>query len=276
MQLIPTVLDSLVPAFLDLMQSVTPLLPLVTQLAGLLLGTAVPAITALLPPIIQLVGSGINVLVAAVQSMIGLIKPPIQAIVDVFKWLYNTLVGNSVIPDMVNGIGRWIGTTLVGFFRELPGKIVSAVGNIGSRMGEIGRNIVSGIWNGIQGMASTFYNQVSGFFSGIVNSVKSALGISSPSKVFATIGRFMMQGLSAGVDKTAGLVTASLNKVASLAAKTAMPDLSLPGVTVPDGLGSGRAIARTVVNVTNHYPQAEPTSVSVNRGLQYVGAIGVI
>ncbi|WP_433355639.1 phage tail protein [Microtetraspora malaysiensis] len=275
LNLIPALLDSLVPAFVQLMQTVTPLLPTLTQLAVMFISKVLPAVLPIIPELTKIT-EGFATFGAKVGEVVALVKPYIDQVVGVFTWMYNTLVGHSVIPDMVNGIGRWIGTTLVGFFRDLPGKIISAVGDIGSRVAQLGRDIVSGIWNGIQSMASTFYNQVRGFFSGIVDSVKGALGINSPSKVFATIGRFMMQGLAVGVDRTSGLVATSLNKVASLAAKTAMPDLSLPGVTVPDGLAGGRALSRTVVNVTNHYPQAEPTSVSVNRSLQYVGAIGVI
>ncbi len=39
-----------------------------------------------------------------------------------------------------------------------------------------------------------------------------------------------------------------------------------------DGLAATR---QTVVQVTNHYPQAEPTSITTNRALQYVAAMGL-
>jgi hypothetical protein len=32
---------------------------------------------------------------------------------------------------------------------------------------------------------------------------------------------------------------------------------------------------QTTVNVTNNYPQAEPTSRTVNRGLQYASVLGL-
>ncbi|MEU1880835.1 hypothetical protein ABZ470_26310 [Streptosporangium sp. NPDC020072] len=275
LDLIPAVRDQLVPAFLSLMRSITPLLPILTELGVMILSRAIPAIIPMISWLSNL-ASGFLKFGAVVGQVVASIKPYIDNAVAIFRWMYDVLVGHSIIPDMVNAIGRWIGTTLVGWFRDLPGKITSAVSSIGSTMAGIGRNIVSGVWQGIQSMASTFYANVSNFFSGIVNSVKSTLGIKSPSKVFAAIGRFMMQGLAVGVDKTAGLVTSSLSKVTSLAAKTALPNLPVPGVNIPEGLGGGRSMSRTVVNVTNHFPQAEPTSVTVNRSLQYVGAMGVI
>ena len=41
--------------------------------------------------------------------------------------------------------------------------------------------------------------------------MKKILGIASPSKVFAGLGKNIMQGLSVGIDKTAGLPQQSLS-----------------------------------------------------------------
>ena len=63
----------------------------------------------------------------------------------------------------------------------------------------IGSDIVSGVWNGIKNAASWFINQVKGFFSGIVDGVKDALGIGSPSKVFRDeIGKWLPPGVAQG------------------------------------------------------------------------------
>ena len=62
----------------------------------------------------------------------------------------------------------------------------------------IGSAIVDGIWQGIKGAIGAFTNNVKGFFTGIVDSVKKDLGIQSPSKVFAYIGEMMGEGLTVG------------------------------------------------------------------------------
>ena len=87
---------------------------------------------------------------------------------------------------------------------SIPDLVNSIVESFGSMIGSfvsIGGDIVNGIWAGIQGMWSTFYNNVTGFFSNIVSSVKSKLGIASPSKVFAEIGGFMAEGVGVGWNK---------------------------------------------------------------------------
>ncbi|NRQ31275.1 hypothetical protein HII36_05410 [Nonomuraea sp. NN258] len=274
LELVPILQNQLFPAFSSLFKAIEPLLPIFTELAVKFVEQVLKSspMIGLLTKLTQ----GFATFAVKVAEVINIIVPWIERVVAKFQWFYNVLIGHSIIPDLVNGIGRWLGTTLVGFFRDLPGKIKNAVSNIGSVMAGVAQSVVDGFWGKLQSLASNLYAKVSGFFSNIVKSAKDALGINSPSRVFAQIGHFMMRGMSIGIDKTRGLVVSSVKKAAALTAKTAMPDLSVPGVNVPEGLGGGRALSRTVVNVTNHYPQAEPTSVSVNRSLQYVGAIGVI
>lgn len=63
----------------------------------------------------------------------------------------------------------------------------------------IGSNIVSGIWNGISGSIGWITNKVKEFARGILDGIKSALGIHSPSKVFELeVGKNMALGLDEG------------------------------------------------------------------------------
>lgn len=48
----------------------------------------------------------------------------------------------------------------------------------------IGSNIVSGIWNGISNFIGCIASKVRGFARGILDGMRSVLGIHSPSKVF--------------------------------------------------------------------------------------------
>ncbi|MEV1167335.1 hypothetical protein [Nonomuraea sp. NPDC049784] len=275
LQLIPSLLNGLVPAFVQLATAILPVLPILTDLAVMAIQQVLPALIPILPMLTKL-GVGFALFGAKVAEIVTQIKPLIEKGVAIFQWMYDILVGHSIIPDMVNAIGKWIGTTLVGWFRDLPGNIRNAVSNIGSTMGGIAQDVVSGFWNKLQSLAGDLYNKISGFFSNIVESAKNALGIHSPSRVFAWVGSMIPAGMAKGITQGAGLVTSSLRKVAAMAASTAMPTLS-PGIDVPNRLaGGGLASGRTVIHQTNYYPQAEPTSTSVNRGLQLAGALGVI
>lgn len=74
-------------------------------------------------------------------------------------------------------------------FKELPGKIKT-----------IGSDIVKGLWNGIKNSVSWIKEKVGGFAKGILDSMKSALGIHSPSKkAEKEIGEQIANGVIKGV-----------------------------------------------------------------------------
>lgn len=80
--------------------------------------------------------------------------------------------------------------------------ITNATTNLPSSMENLGRSIVVGVWNGINRQSEWFYSYVNTFFTNIVNSVKSSLGINSPSKVFAAeVGAWIPPGVGLGVKK---------------------------------------------------------------------------
>lgn len=104
-----------------------------------------------------------------------------------------------------NAIGKltsWVtdmGNKGVEAVNALIDGVMSAAWNIGSQVVSIGEDIVNGVWSGIKSAAGWFRDQVKGFFSGIVNGIKGALGIGSPSKVFANeIGRWLPPGVAIG------------------------------------------------------------------------------
>ena len=68
-----------------------------------------------------------------------------------------------------------------------------------SNVANIGRNIVEGLWNGIKSAGSWIKDKVSGFAKGILDGMKSALGIHSPSTLFRDqVGKNIALGLGEG------------------------------------------------------------------------------
>ena len=64
---------------------------------------------------------------------------------------------------------------------------------------EIGKNIVSGLWNGICSAIGWLRDSIKGFAKGILDGIKSVLGIHSPSILFRDeVGRNLALGLSEG------------------------------------------------------------------------------
>ena len=82
---------------------------------------------------------------------------------------------------MINDIINW--------FKELPNKIV-----------EVGKNLITGLWNGIVGAKNWLEDKIKGFADGVVDGFKDTLGIHSPSRVMAYWGKFIPQGLAVGIE----------------------------------------------------------------------------
>lgn len=150
---------------------------------------------------VEILNSLVNGILAAIPEFVSHLPEIITAFVNFVANNLPTIVesGISLLLNLVVGIIKAIPELV----KALPQIITAIVQGIASLMGsiiDVGKNIVKGIWEGIQAMASWIKEKVTGFFSGIVSSVKGILGIKSPSKVFAGIGGFMAEGLGEGWD----------------------------------------------------------------------------
>ena len=113
----------------------------------------------------------------------GKIRSAIQgAISTVSGW------GSSLISTAGNAIRNMV-SNIISIASGLPGKFIS-----------IGQNIIDGIKSGISGAIGGLYSSIKSSLSGLVNKAKDALGINSPSKVFAdTVGIAIPEGIAKGI-----------------------------------------------------------------------------
>lgn len=99
----------------------------------------------------------------------------IQAIIDFFKYLFDVLVGNSIIPDLVNDIIMWFKNlftdllqrvqdgiaSIISFFQDLPGKLAE----FGSK-----------IWNWIKEAWDTYWSAQQESFNLFVEGIRAIPG----------------------------------------------------------------------------------------------------
>lgn len=126
----------------------------------------------------------------------------INKIVDIFSqlpgktwtWLSNTIDKVSNWASGMMRMGSRAASTLVN-------AVVNGVSGLPREMATVGSNIVTGVWNGICNAAGWFSNSVYSFFANIVGNAKAALGIRSPSKVFASeVGQWIPPGITEGIE----------------------------------------------------------------------------
>ncbi|MFW6377135.1 MAG: phage tail protein [bacterium] len=68
----------------------------------------------------------VNAIIAVIFGLVIFGKKVVDMIFDFFRWLYDKLVGHSIIPDMVNEIIDW--------FLKLPKKIMQGFKNLASKI----------------------------------------------------------------------------------------------------------------------------------------------
>lgn len=131
----------------------------------------------------------------AASNFISNVKSYLSTLPSKIKtWFDNTVAkAKSFASDMkekAKEAGNNFKDKLVEIIEELPDKMLS-----------IGKDIVKGIWNGINSYWDWLSDKVSSFVDGFVSGIKDSLGIASPSKVFAEIGNYTIEGFAEGLEK---------------------------------------------------------------------------
>lgn len=208
-ELVNNFVDSLVVAGENIIPRINTVIQGLTQLITQASQNIIPlAVETLLQNLPSIVAAGMDMVMAIVNGIIDNIDLLIDCTIDLIDVVVDKLIEN--LPKLIEGgikltlaLASGIIKAIPQLVAKLPQLIVSVIRGLNDgfrRIDEIGKNIVIGIWNGIAKMGDWLWDQVSSFFSGIVNGVKKLLGIASPSKVFAGIGGFMAEGLGEGFD----------------------------------------------------------------------------
>lgn len=164
----------------------------------------VTAIIANMPKILE---AGVEITMALADGLIKALPELIAAIPNLILGIVQGIIDN--LPEIIMAGPKIIAALATGLIEAIPDIVMVIPQLIRSIVdtflsfdwGSIGKNIVDGIKNGFVNMWNSFKQTVENVFTGLVDGVKSFLGIASPSKVFAGIGGYMAEGLGQGFDK---------------------------------------------------------------------------
>lgn len=194
-----TAWDQLKDSFERMKQSLEPFMPQLKILA-IIIGVV------LLTPILVIIG-----VIAALVAGFILITAVIARVIGWFSQLSASV--SEVMASFQRSINEKV-SNVWNTFRDLPGRIINALGNLGSLLYSAGRDLVQGLINGIKDMTGSAINSVKDVAKSITNGMKSVLGIHSPSKVFANIGRDITAGMTQGIEQGTPDVTKALTGMA--------------------------------------------------------------
>ena len=113
--------------------------------------------------------------------------------------------GSEILSKIIDGI-KSLFTNLGQTARDLVSQVWDTITN--TNWLDLGRNIIEGIANGVSNAVGTLVSAAKNVATSALNSIKSTLGISSPSKVFAKeVGRWIPPGIGKGVDQAMPALT---------------------------------------------------------------------
>ncbi|MFJ3097345.1 phage tail tape measure protein [Streptomyces hydrogenans] len=109
------------------------------------------------------------------------------------------------------------GQQLLKWVYELPGAILKKLGNLGSLLIGVGKDVVRGLWEGIRAMGGWIKSKVGEFARNVIpGPIADILGIASPSKVTKEQGRWIALGLVEGLLGSAKDVAKASMKVGQI------------------------------------------------------------
>jgi phage-related protein len=205
--LLPQILEAGIEILIALIEGLTEALPDLAAMTPEIIITMIKVLTTLLPTMIQ---AGVDILIALIDGIIKTIPLVI-----------------ATIPDIITGM-------VAAFTAAWPD------------MQTAGIDLITGLWEGIK----ETWIKLQGWFEDLVDLlpawVKNKLGIGSPSKVFADLGKHLPEGLAVGIEAKMDLPKKALDE--------------LMRVSLPNFRGSQLAAAMAGPGNVYNYNLTMPTS----------------
>jgi Phage-related minor tail protein len=153
---------------------------------------------------------------AGLKVLRGIKNGIVTAYEDVKKWFLDlpknvenyfsnaNLWLNTPGMKVIRGLGEGIVSAykdVVNWFENLPRNVGSFFKDVGTWLLNAGKDLVMGLVHGFENAAGAVGNAIKSFAGGIVSGFKSAMGISSPSRVMAEeIGKWIPAGIAQGMN----------------------------------------------------------------------------
>jgi TP901 family phage tail tape measure protein len=232
----------------------------------------------------------ISAIGGAVAFIVGIVLGFVKGVISWFKYLYDILVGNSIVPDMVMAIIRWF-TTLddkaVALVKDLMTRAINYFTELGRRAGEKVKAMVDRVATWFREMRGKMIEQMRAGVDGLMNIVGSLAGrvqgaLGDAGSWLYTAGRNIIAGLANGITSAVGWATDAMSGVLSrvrdmipMSPVKAGPlrvlnrgraGAKIIRMIAAGMLQEGDAIRKAMIQVTNIDPSLNAPVVSVRPG----------
>lgn len=272
---IPQIIDTGIQLLTSLVEALPQIIATIVEAIPEIIDGIINAVLNAIPQIIE---AGIELLISLIKALPQIITTIVAAIPEIIGGIVDAVIGN-IDKIIVAGVELFVAlienlpTIIIEIVKAVPQIITGIVEVLGkgiSKMAEVGKNLVKGLWDGIQGLASWLWNKVSGWISSIWDGICDFFGIHSPSREMAWVGEMLVKGLSGSIEdngdeavKAAEAMSEDIDDVMNGLAKdmqTALPtDFSVNGnigSAITDAargaVQSGMSIILNITNFNNY------------------------
>ena len=192
-----------------LLQGLQPVMPVLGMLGETLASLFSPAKAseeslANIANIGQFVGEVLGGLMTLVIVPLGL---ALQGLATIFKFVGERIgaiigfvvTGAAAFGTLLKGIFTLDGPTILAGFQAIWQNLNQFFGGLPSKLAQVGINMVQGLVNGILSMLGAPGKALAKVADSAIGKLRGLLGIKSPSRVFAELGSFTMQGFTQGL-----------------------------------------------------------------------------
>ena len=239
LQALPTLIQAFVQLFLAIIQALPQIIQIIAQALPTIIDSIVTGLTS--PESLQAIILGaVQLFLALIQAIPIIIPALVGAIPTIIKNILATLTNPTFIAQMINAGVQLLKATIQGIISTVGAvgsaawEIIKTIGNVlkPSNLINIGKDVVKGLWNGIQDMGGWLKDKVISFVRDkIPGPIRDALGIHSPSRVAAALGKQVPAGLAQGIYKGTGMVEKAAINMANSAIATMTPSTLNPSLS---------------------------------------------
>ena len=221
-EFLPNIIEAGVQIILGLLKGISDNIDEVIAQAIDVVISFIEGVASKMDDIIQagcdLIISFINGIAEAIETntepLFDAVDRVISAIIDAIVLWFTRFneKGKEIVDNIMAGISaKWEDAKAK--IKEFMNNMVTAIKDKLAEWKQAGKDMIDGFIQGVKDKATALYNSAKEVVTNAVNGVKDFLGIHSPSKVFAEMGRYSDEGFIVGLKSLAGKVASSAEGV---------------------------------------------------------------
>lgn len=222
--MLPQILEMGITVLLELIKGISETIP---DLIPTIVDVIMQIIETLIENIDLIIMAGVDILVALIEGIIESIPLLVEKVPEIINSMVLTLTSPTILMKLIQagiqlllalikGIAETVVTLLANVAR-IPLDMAEKIKEKISKIKDVGKDLINGLWQGIQEKWNSLKNKVADLGNGIVNKFKDVFGIHSPSRVFADeIGSQLSAGIGVGFEDELDNVYRDMQKAVDL------------------------------------------------------------